>query len=82
MVLQQDKPIKIWGWANPGETVSVDFAGQRQTATASPDGDWAVEFPATSSGGRFRWTFQPRGNRSVLKIFSSAKCGFAPVNQT
>ena len=27
MVLQRDKPIKVWGWANPGETVSVEFAG-------------------------------------------------------
>ncbi|MCB0270910.1 MAG: sialate O-acetylesterase, partial [Calditrichaeota bacterium] len=53
MVLQRDKPIKIWGWANPGETVSVEFAEQQQTANASPDGEWAVEFPATSSGGPF-----------------------------
>lgn len=53
MVLQRDKPIKIWGWANPGETVSVEFAGQQQTATVSPDGEWAIEFPAKSSGGPF-----------------------------
>jgi sialate O-acetylesterase len=28
MVLQRDKPIRIWGWAEPGEKVSVTF-GER-----------------------------------------------------
>ena len=26
MVLQRDKPISIWGWANPGEKVTVTFS--------------------------------------------------------
>jgi sialate O-acetylesterase len=35
MVLQRDKPIRIWGWAEPGEKVSVTFGGQTQSATAA-----------------------------------------------
>ena len=34
MVLQRDKPISIWGWANPGEKVTVSFAGQTQSDKA------------------------------------------------
>ena len=30
MVLQRDKPVPVWGWAEPGEQVTVEFAGQRQ----------------------------------------------------
>ena len=37
MVLQRDKPIRIWGWAEPGEKVSVTFDGQTQSATAAAD---------------------------------------------
>ena len=25
MVLQRDKPIKVWGWARPGQAVSVQL---------------------------------------------------------
>ena len=28
MVLQQKKPVPIWGWAEPGEEVTVKIAGQ------------------------------------------------------
>ena len=33
MVLQRDKPIPIWGWANPGEKVNVSFGGKTQGAS-------------------------------------------------
>jgi len=46
MVLQRDKPIRIWGWAAPDETVAVSFAGQTQTAKAAKDRSWKVTFPA------------------------------------
>jgi len=34
MVLQRDKPISIWGWANPGEKVTVSFAGHTKSDKA------------------------------------------------
>jgi len=40
IVLQRDKPVNIWGWAKPGETVSLEFAGQRVNATANEAGKW------------------------------------------
>jgi len=42
MVLQRDKPAPVWGWADPGEKVTVTFAGQRKTAVAGEDGKWMV----------------------------------------
>ena len=42
MVLQADAPLPIWGWANPGEKVTVSIAGQDKTATAGPNGRWKV----------------------------------------
>lgn len=42
LVLQRDKPAAIWGGAKPGDTVTVEFAGQRKTAVAGNDGRWLV----------------------------------------
>jgi len=46
MVLQQGKPLPIWGWADPGQTVSVTLEDKTLTATADKDGKWKVEFEA------------------------------------
>ncbi|MDR6561982.1 MULTISPECIES: sialate O-acetylesterase [unclassified Arcicella] len=42
MVLQQNKPLTIWGKASVGERVNVQFAGQDKTAFADENGKWAV----------------------------------------
>lgn len=41
-VLQRGIPVPVWGWADPGETVTVEFADQRKTATADGSGRWSV----------------------------------------
>lgn len=43
MVLQRDKTINIWGFASPGEKISVSFAGQVRKATTNQSGHWTVE---------------------------------------
>jgi sialate O-acetylesterase len=40
MVLQRDKPLAVWGWADPGESVEVAFGGKTATAVAGPDRAW------------------------------------------
>lgn len=42
MVLQQKKPVPVWGKAAPEEDVSVRFAGQTQVTRADADGKWRV----------------------------------------
>jgi sialate O-acetylesterase len=41
-VLQRDKPVPVWGWAAPGEKVTVAFAGQTRGAVADAAGRWVV----------------------------------------
>lgn len=43
MVLQRERPVCIWGEAAPGEAVTVEFAGQHKSATASFAGQWRIE---------------------------------------
>jgi sialate O-acetylesterase len=43
MVLQRDKPVPVWGTAEPAESVSVAFAGQTCETVADLEGRWRVE---------------------------------------
>jgi sialate O-acetylesterase len=51
MVLQQQKPVTIWGWAGRGEKVMVALAGDSQEARASAEGKWQVIFDPLMPGG-------------------------------
>lgn len=50
MVLQRDKPIVVWGWAEPGKPVSVLLGKDKAEAKAAGDkGRWEVTFPARAA---------------------------------
>ena len=36
-------PVPVWGWAKPGATVKVRFAGQSVRTTAKADGAWMIK---------------------------------------
>src|ERR1035437_3122242 len=40
MVLQRDIQIPVWGWADPGEEVTVTFGGQSAKTITDSDGRW------------------------------------------
>lgn len=50
IVLQRDKPLPVWGWADAGETVAVSIAGQTKNATAGADGKWRVKLDPLKVG--------------------------------
>ena len=56
MVLQQEKPLTIWGWATPGETVKVQLGSASQTAQANDKGEWKVVLPAMKASGPYTLT--------------------------
>ncbi len=53
MVLQHDQPVKIWGWAQAGESVSVTIKDQTTTAIAGDDGKWKMQMAAPGLGEPF-----------------------------
>ena len=53
MVLQRDTKLKIWGWADAGEKVTVRFQSKHYYTQANPEGRWTVELPAQRHGGPF-----------------------------
>jgi sialate O-acetylesterase len=53
MVLQRDRPVHFWGWADPGEEVTVGMDGQNATATADKLGKWSLYLLPHAPGGPF-----------------------------
>jgi sialate O-acetylesterase len=51
MVVQRDKPIKVWGTASPGGSVSVSLGKRAGRACADEDGAWRVSLPSLPAGG-------------------------------
>lgn len=67
MVLQRDKPVAIWGWAAPGEQVTVSFGGAEQQATAGDDRSWKVTLDAMAMSREGR-TMTVRGADASLTL--------------
>ena len=66
-VLQRDRPITVWGWADPGEAVKVEFAGASAEAVADANGDWQVELPACGASKEAREMKVAGSNEIVLQ---------------
>ncbi len=64
MVLQQEKPIRVWGTADPGEDVRVEFGGQSGSAKAGENGKWRVDLPAMKADGKAH-TMTVKGKNTV-----------------
>jgi sialate O-acetylesterase len=52
-VVQRDRPIAVWGEAEPGQSVVVQFDGVEVPAQAGEDGRWRIDLPAHAAGGPF-----------------------------
>ncbi len=46
MVIQQEKPILIWGTTNPGEQVTIHLKNIEKSVVADTSGKWKLEFPS------------------------------------
>ena len=65
MVLQQKSTVKLWGWAAPGEKISIktswdNFSYQTQ---ATNDAKWITEIKTPEAGGSYSITLQ--GNNTI-----------------
>ena len=53
MVVQRDQPIKIWGWANNGENLTIRFNNQEVRTITDKMGKWLVTLKPMNYGGPF-----------------------------
>lgn len=69
MVLQCDVPTPVYGRADPGEAVEVEFLGRVQKTTADADGKWAVSFAPEEAGGPFEMTVKGRNAITLSDVW-------------
>ena len=65
-VLQRERPIAIWGRADPGERLTLTFGPSRAAAVAGKDGAWRAELPALPAGGPYRLEVTGAGGASAV----------------
>ncbi len=64
MVLQQELAAPVWGWAEPGEKVTVTFGEQTKQAEADKDGRWQVKLEALKANATGQ-TLTVAGSNSI-----------------
>ena len=68
MVLQRGVEAPVWGWADPGEKVTVKIADQTQTCVADAKGNWAVKLNKMQAGGPFTMTVTGKNSIKLENI--------------
>jgi sialate O-acetylesterase len=68
MVLQREKPINVWGWANSGEKVSVQFNKQTKSTKADKAGKWMVTLNAENAGGPYTLVVKGKNTITINNI--------------
>lgn len=64
MVLQRNKLIPVWGWADVNEKIQIHFNKQTKTTKADKTGKWSLLLEAESAGGPY--TLSIKGKNTII----------------
>ena len=66
MILQRDKAVAVWGWADAEEEITVEFAGQKKATKADASGKWSLRLePLTASAESRKLTAKGKDDRKA-----------------
>jgi sialate O-acetylesterase len=68
MVLQRDARIRVWGWADPGEPVRINFHGVTVKTRADQGGLWTMSMGPFSPGGPYEMAVQGKNSLRLHNI--------------
>ena len=68
MVLQRNKPINIWGWADVNEKVTIQFNKQTKSIKADKAGRWIISLAAEAAGGPFQLIIKGKNTITLSNI--------------
>ena len=66
MVLQQKKPVLVWGRGTPGRTVEVQLGPQRLKVKIARDGLWKIRLRPMPAGGPFELKVKAGKNEQIV----------------
>jgi sialate O-acetylesterase len=70
MILQQNSKVALWGWASPGEKISItnSWNGKSTSVVADASGKWLTYIATTKAGGPYQLTFKASNTVTVDNI--------------
>ena len=68
MVLQKGIELPVWGWASPGEKVTVTFEKNVVKTRTGKNGKWLVKLPKMEYGGPYTMTIKGKNLRTIENI--------------
>ncbi|MCE5250312.1 sialate O-acetylesterase [bacterium] len=70
MVLQRDMELPMWGWADPGEKVTVSVDNREVTTEADGSGKWTVRLEPLKAGGPYALTIKGKNTIEFENILA------------
>lgn len=72
MVLQQQSQVKLWGWAEPGERISITTSWDQQVyaVTTAGDAGWSTAITTPVAGGPFTITLKGKNTIELVNIMA------------
>lgn len=67
MVLQRNVVLPIWGWADAGEKIAIDFNGRDYLTTTDERGKWRIEMAALPAGGPYILRIKGKTQEILIK---------------
>ncbi len=68
MVVQRNAEYPVWGWADPGEKVTVRFNGRQGSAVTGPDSLWKITLAPMKAGGPHEMRIEGRNRITLYNI--------------
>jgi len=68
MVLQREMSVPVWGWADAGETITVQFDKQNKTVKADKNGKWIIRLDAMPAGGPYQLVVSGKNNTTFSNV--------------
>lgn len=68
MVLQRNKKIPVWGWAEANEKIDLHFNKQHKTVITDANGKWRINLDPEKAGGPFKLTVSGKNKITIQDI--------------
>jgi len=68
MVLQRGRVVPVWGWADAGEEITVEIAGQALHGKADEKGNWVVHLKPMQAGGPYEMIFSGKNEIKLTNV--------------
>jgi len=67
MVLQRNIRVPVWGWAEIGEKVEIEFMGKTYKTTTGADGKWTIKLGTYKAGGPYEMSIATKAFTLTFK---------------